>query len=313
MKKITLYLSILLLFPLSCRDEDLAPIAIPEKLEKGAFPRILSETVREYNIRDLANAKYEYTVDFKDVSGGKEIARYEIFVRFQDNTGGTSSKAEKLWKTFTPENFSPQAKGNLGLTVVVPFNEIASLLGLTAADVEYGDRFQFRTVVTTKDGRTFSSANTTPDIPGALGGFFDFSILMTCPLGNLYTGSYRVTYKTPPTSALGAPFGANPGNVTLTASTSSVRTLTLKHLGTTNTTVTLTFACNEIRVGTITTARTCGQGRITIAQGAKTPFSFTSDATFEVELIDYATNGGCRDAKGDLLQPTPFTLVFTKN
>jgi hypothetical protein len=28
--------------------------------------------------------------------------------------------------------------------------------------------------------------------------------------------------------------------------------------------------------------------------------------------MDYATNGGCKDAQGNLLEPTPFTLVFTK-
>lgn len=315
MKKTILFylIFIALLIPLSCQDEELSPIAIPEKLQKGAFPRILAETAREFNIRDLTNAKYEYTVDFKDVSGGKEITQYDIYVQYRDNTGGTSSKPEKLWKTFKPENFTPQSTGNLGLTVSISFNEMASFLGLTSADVEYGDRFLFRTTVTTKDNIVFGSNNTTPDIPGALKGFFDFNIFMTCPLGNLYKGSYTVTYKTPPSSALGAPFGANPGTVTLNATSSSVRTLTLKHLGTTNVTLTLTFACNEIRVGTITTSKTCGQGKITIVQDTRTPFSFDDDTTFEINLIDYNTNGGCKDTNGNLLQPTPFTLVFTKN
>ncbi len=313
MKKIARFLLLVgVIGPVSCADEDLSPIAIPEKLEKGAFPRILSQTTAEYSIRDLANAKYEYTVDFKDVSGGNEIAKYDIYVRFSDNTGGTSTKAEKLWKTFTPANFTPQSTGNLGLTVSIPYREVADFLGLTDADMAYGDRFHFRTTITTKDNREFSSKNTTPDIPGALGGFFDFSIFLTCPLGNLYTGKYTVTYKEPPTSSLGAPFGANPGTADLKATSSSVRTLTLKHLGSTNTNITLTFACGEIRVSNITTAKTCGQGKISIRQNGTTPFSFDNDTSFELTLMDYATNGGCKDAQGNLLEPTPFTLVFTK-
>jgi hypothetical protein len=96
------------------------------------------------------------------------------------------------------------------------------------------------------------------------------------------------------------------------ATSSSVRTCTLKAIDGKNVTVTLTFACDEIRMGKITTSKTCGQGKLSITQSATTPFTFDSDGSFKLTLTDYASNGGCRDTGGNLVQPTPFTLVFTK-
>ena len=306
----------------SCKDDALAPIATFDNLGKGAFPRLISRTSpQEFDIRNLGSAKYDMSVDFTDIDKGNTVTKYDFYVSYKDNTGGTSTKAEKLFKSYGSGDFITSEAGKKGLTVSFSYTELAAALGLTDADISYNDQFKFRTTVTNTDGIEFGSHNTTPDIPASLSGLFDWNITTTCPLGDLFTGAYTLSYENPPTGALGVVFGATPGAVTLAKGTTSTRTFKIVYLPDGKTaaqktaatvTVTLTFACNEIRMSKITTKLTCGQGRVTITQDAPTPFTFDSDGSFKLQLTEFATNGGCTDANGVPAAKAPFTLIFTK-
>jgi hypothetical protein len=247
-------------------------------------------------------------------------------VSFDDNNpdNGDLSTESTLYKSFGPSDFATTgSKGNLGLTVTIPFSEIAGFVDAgNEGDVISGDRFQFRTEIVHTDGRVFSSSNSTPAVTNAFGGIWNFNVNATCPLDDSdFAGDYAIEYGSvyPAFALFGAdvqPFGPTIGRtVTLgLVSGSTTRrsfnygTYLLPGYGFGTTDVTLTFSCDRVTSSNIDSGAGCGGGSIQASQTGVASFDLTDDSTWTIEYMDFAPDGGCGPSQTD----NPFSVVFTK-
>lgn len=302
-----------MLFLVSCKDEDLAPVATFDTLSIGAFPRLQELVSGEYDLNDLDNSAYEYVVDFVDENKGGNVASYDIYVRFIDNNPGNGdlSAAEMLYKSFGPSDFSTNATGNPEIRVRIPLSELQNKFGLDNDDLVAGDQFCFRTEVIKEDGRVFTSQNSTPAVSNAFGGYFNFCATVTCPLDDgAFTGDYAIEYIDGDQPAwLGFTLGPDGTVLTLreVPGSSTRRTFTFdwEEFGA-PTDMDLNFVCDVVIPGDGDTGLGCGGGSIVVAGGDATPFDFNDDSEFTLMLIDLDEDGGCGVAA------VPFTVRLTK-
>ncbi|THH40263.1 hypothetical protein [Neolewinella litorea] len=325
--KSLLFLALIALVVAGCADPEKTPIVTQDTLLFGAFPRLVELRAGEFDLANLATSAYEMEVDFVDNAGGEDVAQYNIYVAFDDNStaGGRQdySTESKLFKTYEPSDFRAGPNGNLGVDVSIPFSEVAAFVGVPIDSVLSGDRFQVKTEVVKEDGRVFGSANSTSAVTSAFGGIFDFNINATCPLpDDRFSGEYTITYGYvydefalfgAPVQALGnEPFSRTVTLSTVAGSTTrrtfDVGVYVAPGYNFNGGTVTLDFACNEVRSTAIDSGAGCGSGSIAATQKGTAPFSLTDDSSFTIEYTDFgATDGGCGVAGRD------FSLVFTKN
>ncbi len=291
----------------SCADPDLAPISTIDSIGKGIYPRRVSETAKIWDINNVANSSYTYEVEFVDVEKGAGAQKYDVYVAL--NAG-----ARKLVKSYSKTDFKVNANGYYGPgPITLKMADMLTLLGVTAAQLKANDLIRFTTELTGSDGVIRKFANSTPAVVGsAFKGHFDFNMLCTCPLVDRFTGAYKVEYVTNNTGNWGKFMGNTPANVTLAKVSGSETRRSLSFRWTEDkkltTTMTLDFLCNEIVMLTITTTQGCDGTFMTITQGAKTPFTFGDDKTFNVNVNEFAKNGGC----GAAFVTTAHTLKFTK-
>ena len=329
LNKLYLFLALLAVVVVGCADDELQPAVTQDTLLFGAFPRLVELRTGEFDLADLQNSAYEMEVDFVDNAGGADIAQYKVYVAFDDNSTGAGrpdySTESAEFRVYTPADFTEGPNGNLGLTVNIPFTEVAAFAGVPVDSIFSGDRFQIRTEVVKTDGRVFSSANSTPAITNAFGGLFNFNVVATCPLDDSFlTGEYRISYgevyesfdlfdDNDPVQALGDLNGVTVTLETVAGSTTR-RTVSygsrlwLPSYGFDLGPVTLDFACDRLTsTSAVNTGLSCGDGPIGFAQNTSvvSAFDLEDDSTFEVFYNDFAT-GGCY---GGTL---PFSLIFTK-
>lgn len=308
-----------------CEDPDSAPVVTQETLLFGAFPFLEEVRAGVYDLANLTTSAYEMDVSFVDNAGGADVAQYNIYVSFDDNNPVPAdlSTERTLFKSFGPSDFRELGdKGNLGLTVTIPYTEISAFVGASnVGDVISGDRFQFTTEVVKTDGRVFSSANSTPAVTNAFGGIFDFNVLATCPLADdVFVGDYAIEYGYvydvfPLFGADVQPFGPTIGRtVTLTVGNSSIRRdfnygaylIPGYAFGTAD--VTLQFACDVVTSSAVDSGAGCGGGSISAVQVNSASFDLMDDSTWTIEYEGFGPNdGGCGVA-----DVKPWSVVFTK-
>jgi hypothetical protein len=324
LKKVFFLLAAACIVMSSCVDEERSPVITQDNLLFGAFPFLVEVRSGVYDLANLSSSAYEMDVYFVDNAQGNDVAQYNIFVSFDDNNlaNGDDGTGRTLFKSFGPSDFAPLGdKGNLGLTVTIPFNEIAAFVGVAGDAVISGDRFQFTTEITKEDGRVFSSANSTPAITNAFGGIFDFNVLATCPLTeDIFVGDYAIEYGSvydvfPLFGADVQPFGPTIGRtVTLTVGNSSIRrnfnygTYLLPGYGFGTSDITLEFACDVVTSSNIDSGAGCGGGTIQASQTGVASFNLMDDSTWTIEYEDFAPDGGCGPSQTE----NPFSVVFTK-
>ncbi|MCP9236058.1 hypothetical protein [Lewinella sp. JB7] len=325
--KSLLFLALVALTVAGCADEEKTPIVTQDTLLFGAFPRLVELRTGEFDLANLQGSSYEMEVDFVDNAGGEDVSEYRVYVAFDDNTlgGGRTdfSSDSKLFRTYTPSDFTAGPNGNLGVTVTIPFTEAANFTGVPLDSVRSGDRFQIVTEVVKEDGRVFGSVNSTSAVTSAFGGIFDFNINATCPLpDDMFVGDYTLTYGYvydefalfgAPVQALGnEPFSRTvtlelvPGSTTRRSF--DIGTYVVPGYNFAAGTVTVDFACDVVTSTAIDSGAGCGSGTIAATQKGTAPFTLTDDGTFTIEYTDFGdTDGGCGVAGKD------FSLVFTKN
>jgi len=326
LKKLSFLLAACLVMMIGCKDPDAAPVIIFNELEVGAFPFLNELKTAEFDLADLAGSAYEMDVYFVDGVGGDNVAQYNVFVAFDDNNpdGGDLSTESTLYKSYTPSDFSALGdKGNLGVTVRIPFSEVAAFVGASGTDdVISGDRFQFRTEIVTTGGTTFNSVNSTPAVTNAFGGIWNFNVNATCPLDpSAFVGDYTCSYGSvyevfPLFGAAVQPFGPAPLALPITLSTvagSSTRRVfnyggyLLPGYGFSTTDITLEFACDIMTSNNIDSGAGCGGGSIQASQVGVSTFDLNDDSTWMIEYSDFDPDGGCG------VSPIGFSIIFTKN
>lgn len=203
MKKINYIKGILLaltMIAVSCAD--FVEPNIPYKdFNTGAYLRTIARTSDSFNYFDLENSRFALTLEAVDAEGGNTVETVEIRVRHTRLITGvgiayTPASVAGAWtdvlvKTMTLADFAPNPESRfLRASFDIPFEVAAEALGLSAADIEGGDTFEFRLVLNDRFGRVFSNHNRSSDVSG---GFFyaspfQYNVGVVCPSDLSETG-----------------------------------------------------------------------------------------------------------------------------
>lgn len=199
------FLLAILVLITSCADS--VEPRIPYKtFETGAYLRTIERTSDTFNFFSLSTSKFALTLEAVDAEEGTTVETVEIRVRHRRLIPGVglqySPANDVLVKTLTKADFGP----NPNPDARIPFRRVSfevssaeafTAVGLTAAQIQGGDVFEFRLVLTDKFGRVFSSDNRSPDVGGGVfyASPFLYNVSVVCPsnIGGSYAYSTVVT------------------------------------------------------------------------------------------------------------------------
>lgn len=176
-----------LIFLSSCRDfvEPNIPYAT---FDTGAYLRTIARTSTTFNFFDLANSKFALTLEAVDIEDGKTVQTVEVRVRHRRLIPGVGLKYtptnDVLVKTLQASDFTTNSESRfLRTSFDVSASAAIAAVGLTAADIQGGDVFEFRLVLNDKFGRSFSTNNVTSNVAGApfYASPFQYPVSVICP------------------------------------------------------------------------------------------------------------------------------------
>ncbi len=196
--------------------------------DTGAYLRTITRTSTTFNFFALPTSKFDIVVEAVDAEDGKTVQTVEVRVRrrrlvtgvgnvYVPAAGAGGAVNDVLVKTLNASDFQPNPDSRfLRANIVVTAPEAIAALGLTQADINGGDAFEFRLKLTDKFGRVFNDVNASGDVKG--GAFFAspflYSVGVVCPSD--LAGTYTYT-SSQMVSAYGSCAGTITGTVTLTA------------------------------------------------------------------------------------------------
>jgi hypothetical protein len=186
-----------LMFVSACTD--FVDPAIPYSgFETGTYLRTLKSPAANFNYFDLSTAIFSIQVEPVDEQGGTTVRDVEVYVAHRR---GPVVTPEKLVKTIPASEFKPNPDRNFpdapnrnfpAATITVTTQEYLNALGLTIANLNGGDFFEYRLVLHTTTGKTFTNTNLSPDISG--GAFyrspFFYRVQLVCP--STLAGEYNL-------------------------------------------------------------------------------------------------------------------------
>jgi hypothetical protein len=185
-----LFLGLGLVLAVSCRDEGTYPLPIDQFNTGGAggvFMRQLEVLSGIFNDETRPTANFAIRVEAVDGKQGSSIENIDVLAEFIDRTeaNGTNNRTERLVKTIPfAGNFEIDATSQLPRGVIsVTLTEVRNALQLTDAQLDRTDQFIIRHAVRLKDGRVFSSNNTSQAM--LTGGFYQSPfrniVSLSCP------------------------------------------------------------------------------------------------------------------------------------
>ena len=193
--KILLALMAVLIFTMSCEDEDRLPLVVLDTVAKGAYPRLIDETDKLINLFDVAGSTYSYNIEFVDETGGTLVAEYVVDLFYDDNdpSNGDNSVGPIEFIKMTPDMFTTNENGFLQApTININGADAFQMAGVSIDDVTAGDNFNFVGRIVLTDGRIFSQTNSSATVVGpAFRGHFNFTMPANCPSD--LTGTYNYT------------------------------------------------------------------------------------------------------------------------
>jgi hypothetical protein len=210
----------LMLFITSCADF-VEPNIPYTNFNNGAYLRTIARTSTTFNFFDLANSKFDITVEAVDNQNGATVETVEVRVRHRrlipgvglqyiPAAGANNLVNDVLVKTLTLADFKPNDKSKfLRAGILVTSAETLAALGVTPAQINGGDAFEYRLKLTDKFGRVFNDINASGDVKG--GAFFSspflYNVSVVCPsdLGGTFEFS---------SSAMNSAYGVCPGTIT---------------------------------------------------------------------------------------------------
>ena len=181
----------------SCRDF-VDPSVPYSDFDTAAYLRTISRTSTSFNFFDIANSKFDITVEAVDAEDGATVETVEVRVRHRRLIPGVGLKytpeADVLVKTLQKSDFAPNSDSRfLRAGIVVTAAEAIAAVGLTAADIEGADVFEFRLVLNDRFGRKFTNTNLSGDVAGApfYASPFLYNVSVVCPSD--LAGTYNFT------------------------------------------------------------------------------------------------------------------------
>lgn len=218
----------MLVFITSCTDF-VEPRIPYSTFDTGAYLRTTARTSTSFNFFDLANSKFDITVEAVDAENGATVETVEVSVRkrrlipgvgleYVPAAGAGGAVNSVVIKTIPGSAFTqtPDSKF-LRTQIVVTSAEANTALGITNAQVNGGDVYEFRLKLTDKKGRVFTDVNASADIKGGLfyASPFLYNVSVVCPsdLGGTFQFSQ---------SDMSSPYGECPGTITGTVTLTPV-------------------------------------------------------------------------------------------
>lgn len=144
------------------------------EFEQGGYMRIFSPfpvlaATFSVSKANLAGTKLEVVHEAVTSGGGERFASYELVIRFVDATpaNGSNAVADRPLRTIAASTFTKNATtGYPQAAMTITGQEALTAVGLTAAQISAGDRFEVRGTMVLTDGKRFNAANTGADIRG---------------------------------------------------------------------------------------------------------------------------------------------------
>lgn len=217
------------IFLSSCRDF-VEPNVPYKDFDTGAYLRTIARTSTTFNFFNLPGSKFALTLEAVDIEDGKTVETVEIRVRHRRLIPGVglryTPQSDVVVKTLQASDFQPNADSRfLRTSFEVTAAQAIAAVGLTAAQIEGGDVFEFRLVLNDKFGRTFSSNNVTTNVAGApfYASPFQYPVAVICPsdLAGTYSFDALETFcgKTFSGSTVWTAVAASPGSYTVSDGT----------------------------------------------------------------------------------------------
>lgn len=191
-----------MMFATSCVDfiEPNVPYAT---FNTGTYLRTIRSapnTSTNFNFFELANSKFALTLEAVDAEGGTTVDNVQIRVRhrrlipgvgLEYVPAGTGSQVnDVLIRTLNGSEFqkateNPNHPSTIYTRASFEINALDAIeaVGLTPAQIEGGDTFEFRLILTDINGRVFDSNNRSADVSGGI--FYDspflYNVNVVCP------------------------------------------------------------------------------------------------------------------------------------
>jgi len=200
----------------SCRDF-VEPRIPYSDFDTAAYLRTITRTSTTFNLFDFSNSKFEIAIEAVDAEDGATVETVEVRVRHRrliQNVGLIYTPTnDVIVKTLQKSDFAPNADSRfLRSTIVVTAAEAIAAVGLTAADIEGADVFEFRLVLNDRFGRVFTNTNISGDMTAPFyNSPFFYPVSVVCPSDLAGTFDYTST------SGFCAAAANTSGKATLTA------------------------------------------------------------------------------------------------
>lgn len=180
-------LATVLVFLSSCRDS-VEPNIPYSTFDNGAYLRTIARTSTTFNFFNLGASNFALTLEAVDAEDGATVDNVEIRVRHRRLIPGVGLNFtpvnDVIVKTLQSTDFAPNDESRfLRTSFVITAAEAIAAVGLTAAQIEGGDVFEFRLVLNDKKGRSFSTNNVTTNVAGApfYASPFQYNVSVICP------------------------------------------------------------------------------------------------------------------------------------
>lgn len=221
--------AMMLMLLTSCRDF-VEPNVPYSTFDTAAYLRTISRTSTTFNFFSLPTSKFALTLEAVDKEDGATVSNVEVRVRHRRLIAGVglryTPENDVLVKTLQASDFKPNPDSRfLRVAFEVTAAEAIAAVGLTSAQIDGGDVFEFRLVLNDKFGRRFSSDNVTNNVAGApfYNSPFQYPVSVICPsdLAGTYAFDALETFcdKTFSGSTTFTAVAATPGAYTVTDGT----------------------------------------------------------------------------------------------
>lgn len=290
----------------SCEDTDKAPFSYgpPESVDGRTGVFVTADVTSAFiNGDDVPNGSFDFTLR----APSNNVAQFDIYVQ-------RVTPAPDLIET---EFLLVETVTSFPSDVNITSQKLADTFGVTIAELNLGDRFNFRNVATGTDGTVVSQNDIDPDLQNEPGqkSAFALNTLIVCPLPAGYASGDYLMSAVGGGSIGGGAFGTIFFEETVTLAESSVFERTFQpyylpqfNVGQPDSNFTVVFLCNVLNAQDgIAGNLSCGGTGITLNSSTMpTSYDLADDSVFTLNFSESTVGSGCGDAVSEA------TLVLTK-
>lgn len=143
-----------------------------QNFETGGYMRTITPfpiPVFKVSKANMAGTKLEMVVEAVTKNFGAEFQSYDLTVQFTDRTAanGSNSKTDVALKSYPSSAYTPDPVTKYPRTTIsITGQELQDALGLTLDQIAATDRFVINATMKLTTGKSYSAANSDPDVSG---------------------------------------------------------------------------------------------------------------------------------------------------